>query len=52
MKKFISYLGYFASLIGLLYYVFFVDEPTNKQLMSAIFYSVVIIVLSIQKEQN
>ena len=52
MKKFISAVGYLAVLVGILYYVFLVPEPTNKQVMYAIFYAMVIIVLSIQKEEN
>lgn len=52
MKKFITVVGYFAAMVGILYYVFLVPEPTNKQVMYAIFYAMVIVVLSIQKEEN
>ena len=52
MKKFISAVGYLAALVGILYYVFLVPEPTNKQLAFLIFYAMVIVILSIQKDQN
>ena len=52
MKKFITVVGYYAALIGVLYYVFLVPEPTNKQLSYLIFEAMVIIILSIQKEEN
>jgi hypothetical protein len=47
-----SAVGYFAALVGILYYVFIVPEPTNKQIIYTIFYATVIIILSIQREEN
>lgn len=52
MKKIISVLAYLASLIGLLYYVFFIPEPTNKQIMYAIIFAINICISSIQKDQE
>ena len=52
MKKFITNVGYLAALVGVLYYVFLVPELTNKQLAFLIFEVMVIIILSIQKDQN
>ena len=52
MKKFIANVGYLAALVGILYNVFLVPEPTNNQVVRTIFYAMVIIILSIQKDQN
>jgi len=52
MKKNITVVGYFAAMLGILYYVFLVPEPTNKQIVYTVFYAMVIIVLSIQREEN
>jgi len=52
MKKFISAVGYLAAVVGILINVFLVPEPTNKQIVLTIFYAMVIVVLSIQKEEN
>lgn len=50
MKKFIMWLTYLVSLGSLLYMIFEIPEPTNKQMLIALFNVMVIIVLSIQRE--
>lgn len=52
MKKFISAVGYLAALAGVLINVFFIPEPTNRQVVLTIFYAMVIVILSIQKDQQ
>lgn len=51
MKQFITSVGYLAALSTLLYLLFLVSEPTNKQVISAIFSATVIIVISIQRDE-
>lgn len=52
MKKFLTYAAYFGALGSLLHLLFMVPEPTNKHLLMAIFYAVVIITTSIQREEQ
>ena len=52
MKRFISFVAYFTALGSLIYMLFAVPEPTNKHLLRAIFDAVVIITISIQKEEQ
>jgi hypothetical protein len=52
MKRFIMFVTYFLALGSLIYMLFIVPEPTNKHLLMAIFDAVVIITISIQKEEQ
>jgi len=52
MKRFIMFVIYFLALINLIYMLLNVHEPTNKHLLMAIFDAVVIITISIQKEEQ
>lgn len=52
MKKFLTFVAYFASLGSLVYMLFTVPEPTNRHLLMAIFDAVVIITISIQREEQ
>jgi len=51
-KKLIANIGYLFAILSVLYYIFFVPEPTNKQIMYFIFNTLIIIVLSIQKDNQ
>lgn len=50
MKKFLLNVGYLASLVNLLYLMFILDEINGKHIISAVFSAMVIITVSIQRE--
>ncbi len=50
MKKFLLSVGYLAGLVNLLYLMFILDEVNGKHIISAIFSAMVVITVSIQRE--
>jgi len=51
-KRLMGNIGYLSSFIGVLYYLFFVPDPTNKQLLYFISCCMSLIILSIQKDNQ
>lgn len=51
MKKFLTNIGFLAALVNIMYLLFLIDEPTNKHVISAIFSAMVIVVVSIQRDE-
>jgi cell shape-determining protein MreD len=51
MKRFIVGIIYLVSLVSLLHTLFAVPEPTNHQLLVSLFHVMVIIIISIQREE-
>ena len=51
MKNLLSNVSFLASLVGMLYTIFLVKEPTAKQVVLCIFYAAIIIITSLRREE-
>jgi len=51
MKRFIAGIIYLISLVSIIHMLLAVPEPTNHQILVSLFHTMIVIIISIQREE-